>query len=98
MSFRIYEKELESQQLKTRADRKVQVGSAGRSEKIRTYNFPQDRITDHRINYSMFNLGHFLATGEDLNSLIAVLLKESQYSVLDGTLEVFARNRDKQSA
>ncbi|XP_041365303.1 peptide chain release factor 1-like, mitochondrial [Gigantopelta aegis] len=95
---RIYEKELASQQMKYKADRKIQVGTAGRSEKIRTYNFNQDRITDHRINYSLFNLDHFMTSGEDLNSLIGALLKESQYNFLDDILEDFVKNRKKELA
>ena len=42
------------------ADRKSQVGSGDRSEKIRTYNYPQSRVSDHRINYTMYNLTAFM--------------------------------------
>jgi peptide chain release factor 1 len=53
-----YEKEKKESEIKTK--RKQMVGSGDRSEKIRTYNFPQNRITDHRINYTKYNLDSFL--------------------------------------
>src|SRR3954466_16330410 len=53
---RLYEMELEKQQSARDAQRKSQVGTGDRSEKIRTYNFPQDRLTDHRIGLTRHNL------------------------------------------
>jgi len=53
---KLYELEFEKRQSAYDADRKSQVGSGERSEKIRTYNFPQNRVTDHRINISSYNL------------------------------------------
>jgi peptide chain release factor 1 len=53
---KLYEIELEKQRSSRDAARKSQVGTGDRSEKIRTYNFPQDRLTDHRINYTRHNL------------------------------------------
>jgi peptide chain release factor 1 len=53
---KLYEIELEKQTSARDATRKSQVGSGERSEKIRTYNFPQDRLTDHRVNYTRHNL------------------------------------------
>jgi peptide chain release factor 1 len=53
---KLYEMELEKQRSARDATRKSQVGTGDRSEKIRTYNFPQDRLTDHRINYTRHNL------------------------------------------
>ena len=53
---KLYEMEVEKQQNARDAARKSQVGTGDRSEKIRTYNFPQDRLTDHRIGYTRHNL------------------------------------------
>jgi peptide chain release factor 1 len=56
------------------ATRKSQVGSGDRSERIRTYNFPQGRVTDHRINLTLYNLPEILEGGgldELLDALIA---------------------------
>jgi peptide chain release factor 1 len=53
---RLYEADMEKRQTAASAERKSQVGSGDRSEKIRTYNFPQGRVTDHRIGVSSFNL------------------------------------------
>jgi len=60
LKARLFEIEEDKRQQEQDADRKSQVGSADRSEKIRTYNFPQSRITDHRINFSMHQLAAVL--------------------------------------
>src|ERR671939_1415887 len=53
---KLFEMEQEKQRSARDASRKSQVGTGDRSEKIRTYNFPQDRLTDHRVNYTRHNL------------------------------------------
>jgi peptide chain release factor 1 len=58
---RLYERELAEQQAKIASERKAQVGTGERSEKIRTYNFPQGRVTDHRIKHTSHNLEGVLA-------------------------------------
>ena len=68
---KLYEAELEKQVSEQAAKRRTQVGSGDRSEKIRTYNFPQGRITDHRINLSMYRIDDFL--NGDLDEMIDAL-------------------------
>jgi peptide chain release factor 1 len=70
---RLYEREMAEQQAKVASERKAQVGSGERSEKIRTYNFPQGRVTDHRIKLTSHNLEGVLAgeLGEFTDALAA---------------------------
>jgi peptide chain release factor 1 len=58
---RLYEQALAEQQAELSADRRAQVGTGERAEKIRTYNFPQDRVTDHRVGLTKNNLPAVLA-------------------------------------
>ena len=65
--------------------RKAQVGSGDRSERIRTYNYPQGRVTDHRINLTLYNLPKIME-GEALDDVIEPLIAEDQANRL-ATLE-----------
>jgi peptide chain release factor 1 len=69
------------QQEKIAQNRKAQVGSGERSEKIRTYNFPQSRITDHRLNLSLHNLIEVL--DGKLDEIIEKLVLRSQAQMLE---------------
>ncbi len=62
---RLYDQELRRQKEAIDRDRRSQVGSGERAEKIRTYNFPQNRVTDHRIGLTLHNLGTALEGGID---------------------------------
>ena len=74
---RLFEHEREKA-ARERADaRRLQVGSGDRSERIRTYNFPQGRVTDHRINLTLHKLDQVLA-GEALDEIIEALLAEDE--------------------
>jgi peptide chain release factor 1 len=81
---RIYEFERQKQHTERASQRKLQVGTGGRSEKIRTYNFPQDRITDHRIKKSIHGMTKFLSGEiEEIVTLLQQLEREEliAYSV-----------------
>lgn len=70
---KLYEKAREEQESKVSSTRKLQVGTGDRSEKIRTYNYPQSRVTDHRINFTIYQLETFMNGNIDemLEALIA---------------------------
>jgi peptide chain release factor 1 len=79
---RLYERALAEQQARTAANRLEQVGSGERAEKIRTYNFPQGRVSDHRIKLTVHNLDAILA-GE-LDELTAALQDDEKRRRLEG--------------
>ncbi len=74
---RLYDVERARLQAERAASRKGQVGSGDRSERIRTYNFPQGRVTDHRINLTLYKLEKVVA-GEALDEVIEALVAEDQ--------------------
>ena len=77
---RLYERELEKQQAEISADRKNQVGTGDRSEKIRTYNFPQARVTDHRIKLTTHRIDEIM--DGDLDEVIDGLITADQTAKL----------------
>jgi peptide chain release factor 1 len=80
LQARLLEQEQSRQDSEIAASRRLQVGSGDRSQRIRTYNYPQGRVTDHRINLTLYKLDDIL-TGE-LDSLIDPLLQEHQAELL----------------
>ncbi|MBE88400.1 MAG: peptide chain release factor 1 [Rhodospirillaceae bacterium] len=78
---RIYEAERQRQADERASSRKSMVGSGDRSERIRTYNYPQGRVTDHRINLTVHQLERVIA-GESLDELIDALITEAQAALL----------------
>ncbi|CAM4223914.1 peptide chain release factor 1 [Kerstersia similis] len=76
LAARLKDKEQRERQSKEAAQRKSLVGSGDRSERIRTYNFPQGRMTDHRINLTLYKLGAIMEG--DLDELTGALLAEHQ--------------------
>jgi len=85
---RLYEMELEKQQQALAKERKAQVGSGDRSEKIRTYNFPQNRVTDHRIGLTLHQLGDVM--DGKLGGIIDALVTHYQAEKLKSQAEVVA--------
>ena len=80
LQSKLLDAEREKKDTEQAENRKVMVGSGDRSEKIRTYNFPQNRITDHRIEMSVHNLPAFL--DGDMEEMISSLLEENQARAL----------------
>ena len=75
---RLLAAEREKQAAERSAARKSMVGSGDRSEKIRTYNYPQNRVTDHRIELTQHNLPDFMAGGKSVGEMIAALQRADQ--------------------
>lgn len=82
---RLYEMEREKAAASAGAQRRSMVGTGDRSEKIRTYNFPQDRVTDHRINLTLHNLPKIMAG--DLDPVVTALRTHAQAALLEGLNE-----------
>jgi peptide chain release factor 1 len=85
LAARIRDKQLSEQQAKTASTRKSLIGSGDRSQRIRTYNFPQGRVTDHRINLTLYKIERIM-DGE-LDELISALTTEHQTEQLTALAE-----------
>ena len=85
LKTRLYDLKLREQEEANHAERKNKIGTGDRSEKIRTYNYPQNRLTDHRIGFTSMNLDRIM-DGE-LGVVIDELINENQRRELEGTLE-----------
>lgn len=81
LKARIYDKMQQEQNAKIAAERKDQVGSGDRSERIRTYNFPQSRVTDHRIGLTLYKLDQIM--DGDLDEIIDALITDDQAKKMD---------------
>ncbi len=75
---RLYEAERSAREAERAAARRSQVGSGDRSERIRTYNFPQNRVTDHRIGLTLHKLDQIMEGGEPLDEMIDSLIAEDE--------------------
>ena len=80
LSAKLKKEEEENQQAEIASERKILVGSGDRSEKIRTYNFPQGRVTDHRIKLTQHNLDQVM--DGDIRSISDALIAENQLEML----------------
>jgi peptide chain release factor 1 len=89
LKAKLYERQREALATERSEARKAQVGSGDRSERIRTYNFPQGRVTDHRINLTLYNLPKVI-DGEALDDLIDPLIAEDQAARLASLEESLA--------
>lgn len=76
LKSKVYEETIKQQEEKEDAERRTKIGSGDRSEKIRTYNYPQNRVTDHRINLTLMNLDRIMLG--KLDDLIEELINEDQ--------------------
>ncbi|KAH9500470.1 Peptide chain release factor 1-like, mitochondrial [Bulinus truncatus] len=89
LKLKLYQAIRQEEENKRKITRKLQVGTSGRSEKIRTYNFQQDRITDHRSKEDFSNLPEFMLGGEGLDELLHSLSKLEKFQLLESMLDSY---------
>ncbi|MCF0253964.1 MAG: peptide chain release factor 1, partial [Duodenibacillus sp.] len=80
LASRLYAREVERRQAEEASTRKSLIGSGDRSERIRTYNYPQGRVTDHRINLTLYKLDSIM--DGDLGELVSALVTEHRAELL----------------
>jgi peptide chain release factor 1 len=85
LAARIHDKQMREQHAEQAATRKSLVGTGERSERIRTYNFPQGRITDHRINLTLYKMDHIM--DGDIDELCSALVAEHQAELLAASVQ-----------
>lgn len=88
LKMRLYDAERERLDAERSGERKAQLGSGDRSERIRTYNYPQGRVTDHRIGLTLYNLDKIVA-GDALSDIVNALIAEDQADRLADMAENF---------
>jgi peptide chain release factor 1 len=77
LKAKIYDDERKRVDAERATERKSLVGSGDRSERIRTYNYPQGRVTDHRINLTLYNLSR-IVSGDELGEIVDALVAQDQ--------------------
>ncbi|ELU08755.1 hypothetical protein CAPTEDRAFT_144713, partial [Capitella teleta] len=92
LKTRMYEQILDAQISSQHSSRKLQIGSKSRSEKMRTYNFQQDRVTDHRVGLNLFGIDRFMEGGEVLDDLLHQLKEVSRKELI---LEIVQNHHEK---
>jgi peptide chain release factor 1 len=81
LKTRLYERKRQEEEKKRAAERKSKVGSGDRSQRIRTYNFPQNRVTDHRIDLTLHKLDNIIAG--NLHPVIDALMEQERQDLRD---------------
>ena len=84
LKTRLYDRKLREKEEKEGAERRSKIGTGDRSEKIRTYNFPQNRLTDHRINFTLMQLDRVMLG--KLDEVIEALILEDQKRKLENNV------------
>ena len=92
---KLYQNAFEEQLNKRQNTRKMQIGSSSRSSRIRTYNFLQDRITDHRLGENFVGVSRFMAGDHVIHKVLENLILEQQTEVLYETLDNLNKNVSK---